>query len=86
MAFDWAAAHGDQVEALVEQSSKAGFIASLASESSDRAVAARVKAHAVKTLPPSARSGANASVAQINFRADLRARLAPAIGAWIKAQ
>jgi len=86
MAFDWAAAHGDQVEALVEQSSKAGFIASLASESSDRAVAARVKTHAVKTLPPSARSGANASVAQINFRADLRGRLAPAIGAWIKAQ
>ncbi len=85
MAFDWAVAHADQVNALLEQSSKAGFIPELASESSDRAVAGRVQAYAVKTLAPSARGDANAAISRINYLADLRGRLAPAIGAWTKA-
>lgn len=86
LAFDWAVAHADQVNALLEQSSKAGFIPELASESSDRAVAARVQAYALKALAPSARGDANAAISRINYLADLRARLAPAIGAWIKAK
>lgn len=85
LAFDWAVAHADQVNALLEQSSKTGFIVELASESSDRATAGRVQAYALKALAPSARSDANAAISRINYLADLRGRLAPAIGAWIKA-
>jgi aminopeptidase N len=86
MAFDWAVAHADQVNALLEQSSKTGFIVELASESSDRAVAARVQTYALMALEPNARGDANAAVSRINYLADLRGRLAPAIGAWIKAK
>lgn len=86
MAFDWAVAHADQVNALLEQSSKAGFIVELASDSSDRALAGRVQAYALKALAPAARGDANAAISRINYLADLRARLAPAIGAWIKAR
>lgn len=85
LAFDWAVAHADQVNALLEQSSKTGFIVELASRSSDRAAAGRVQAYALKALAPSARSDANAAISRINYLADLRGRLAPAIGAWIKA-
>ncbi len=86
MAFDWAVNHADQVNALVEESAKANFIVRLAWQSSDRSLADRVQAFALKALPPSARSAANSAISRINFRADLRGRLAPAIGAWIKAQ
>jgi len=86
MAFDWAVGHAGQVDALLEQSSKAGFIVELASESSDRALAGRVQAYALKALAPSSRSDANAAISRINYLADLRGRLAPAIGAWIKAR
>jgi aminopeptidase N len=82
MAFDWAVAHAGKVNALLEQSSKAGFIVGLASESSDRAVANRVRAYALKALVPSSRSDANAAISRINYLADLRGRLAPAIGKW----
>lgn len=86
MAFDWAVAHEAQVNALLEQSSKAGFIVGLASESSDRAVAGRVQAYALKALAPSARGDANATISRINYLADLRGRLAPAIGVWSKSR
>ena len=77
--------HADQVNVLLEQSSKTSFIPELASESSDRALAARVQAFALKAIAPAARGDANASISRINYLADLRGRLAPAIGAWIKA-
>jgi aminopeptidase N len=86
MAFDWAVAHAGPVDALLEQSSKAGFIVGLASESSDRAVAARVQTYALKALPPSSRGDANATISRINYLADLRGRLTPAIGVWSKSR
>ncbi len=85
-AFDWAVAHAGQVDALLEQSSKAGFIVELASESSDRAVAGRVQAYALKALAPSSRGDANTAISRINYLADLRGRLAPAIGVWSKSR
>jgi aminopeptidase N len=86
LAFDWAVAHADQVNALLEQSSKTGFIVELASESSDRAVAGRVQAYALKAIPANSRADANATISRINYLANLRQRLAPAIGTWSKAR
>ena len=86
LAFDWAVAHADRVNALLEQSTRTGFIAELASSSSDRAVAARVQAYAFKALAPESRADANATISRINYLSDLRGRLAPAIGAWSKAR
>lgn len=85
LAFDWAVAHAGQVNALLEQSSKASFIPGLASESSDRALARRVQAYALASLPVAARGEANSTISRINYLADLRGRLAPAIGTWSKA-
>ncbi|MFM2100637.1 MAG: hypothetical protein RLZZ366_2176 [Pseudomonadota bacterium] len=84
MAFDWAAAHATQVNALLEESTKTGFIVELASNSSDPAVAARVKAYALKALAPESRADANASVSRIAYLAALRQKLIPAITAWAK--
>ncbi len=82
MAFDWAVAHADAINAFLETSTRAAFIVGLPSGSSDPAVAARVTAYAAKALPAGSRKPAEVTTALINYRAGLRQRLAPAIALW----
>jgi aminopeptidase N len=82
LAFDWAVANADKVNALLEASTRSGFIVSLPSGSGDPAVAQRVTAYAEKALPAGSRKPAETAVAVINYRAGLRSRQAAAIGAW----
>jgi aminopeptidase N len=82
MAFDWAVANADKVNAMLETSTRSAFIVSLPTGSGDPAVAARVTAYAAKALPASSRKPAETAVAVINYRAGLRARQAAAIGTW----
>jgi aminopeptidase N len=84
LAFDWAVKHAAQVNALLEESTKTGFIVELANQSTDLAVAARVKAYADKALAPESRGDANAVISRIGYLAGLRKRLLPAITAWTK--
>jgi len=81
MAFDWAVAHAEAVNAFLESSTRAEFIVGLPGASSDPALAARVTAYAAKVSAGS-RKPAEETVALINYRAGLRQRLAPAIARW----
>ncbi len=86
LAFDWAVAHAKQVNAMLESSTRAGFIVSLPSGSGDPAVAARVTAYANQALPAGSRKPAETAVAVINYRAELRQRQAAAVGIWAGAR
>ncbi len=82
MAFDWAVANEDKVNAFLEPSTKSQFIVGLAAGSGDPAVAARVTAFAEKRLPANSRRPAAQVVSSITYRAGLRARQAAPIGKW----
>jgi aminopeptidase N len=84
LAFDWAVANADTVNALLEASTRSGFIVSLPSGSGDPAVAQRVTTYAEKALPAGSRKPAETAVAVINYRAGLRSRQAGPIGAWAR--
>ncbi len=84
MAFDWAVANKDKVNAVLEESSKSEFIVGLANGGSDLALAQRVTAYADANLPADARAPARQAVAFITYRADRKAKLAPAISTWAK--
>jgi aminopeptidase N len=82
LAFDWAVANADKVNAFLETSTRSEFIVGLPTASGDRKVAERVTAYAAKALPIASRKPAETTVAVINYRAGLRARQANAIGIW----
>lgn len=86
MAFDWAVANADKVNALLETSTRSAFIVSLPTGSGDPGVANRVTAYAAKALPHGSRKPAETAVAVINYRAGLRARQSAAIGKWAATQ
>ena len=83
LAFDWAVAHEQPVNALIEASSRPGFIVSLPSQASDPAVAERVRAYAERALPPQARQGAVKAITAIQYRARLRGIDAAAAAKWV---
>ena len=82
LAFDWAVAHADAVDAFLESSTRAAFIVGLPVGANDPAVATRVTAYALKALPAGSRKPADVTVSVINYRAGLRQRQAAAIGKW----
>ena len=82
LAFDWAVAHADAVNDLIETSSRAGFIVSLASGSSDPAVIARVQGYADRALSLDARQGVINTITSIQNRAHLRKVHSGPAAAW----
>ena len=82
MAFDWAVAHADAVNGLVETSSRTGFIVSLAAPSADLALVDRVQAYAERALPADARQGAVKAITSIQNRAHLRKVQSGPAAAW----
>ena len=85
LAFDWAVKNQKQINAILEASSRSEFIVGLASSGSDPALAKRVTAYAAANIPASARAPARTAVNFITYRANRRAKMAPAIGIWAKA-
>ena len=82
LAFDWAVAHADVVDAMQESSTRSSFTVNLASGSGDPAVADRVDAYAARALAESSRQPAKVAAGAIRYRASLRQRQAAAIGKW----
>lgn len=82
VAFDFAVAHADAVNTWLEESTRAGFIVSLAGGASDLAVAERVRAYAERALPESSRLPAETVIAGIKISARLRGDLMPAFAVW----
>jgi aminopeptidase N len=82
LAFDWAVANADKVNALVESSSRPRYIVGLAQRATDPAVADRVRAYAERALPAESRQGADTAISQIRYRAGLKASQRGALVAW----
>lgn len=82
LAFNWAVANGKAVNAIIEDSSRAGFIPDLASGSTNPATADQVVSYANKMLPAGSRGDAMTAASLIRYRAAVRATQAAAIRAW----
>lgn len=82
MAFDFAVAHADAINALLEESTRSGFIVGLGGASSDAATADKIMAYAERALPEASRLPVKTVAAGIRIRARLRADLMPAFTAW----
>ena len=84
LAFDFAVAHKDQVDKLVDSTSAARYYPMLAGRSSDVATIDKVKAFADKYIAATSRRDAETAIAGIRYRAMVREQRLPAVDAWLK--
>ena len=82
MAWSFAMAHQDQVNKLVDSSSRRQFYPRLASGSFDPAMVDKLKAYAA-TLPASTRRPAESAITNIQYRLMVRKDRLPAVDAWL---
>jgi len=83
LAFDFAVAHKDAVNAKVDAASSTKFIPGLAKNSADPAMIGKVRAYAEANLPAGSRGEAEKSVASITDRIKARKAALPQITAWV---
>ena len=83
MAFDFAVAHLDMVNGLLEESTRASYIVSLGSRSNDPAMPGKIQAFADKNLPEASRQGVKRSLTSIAVRKAIADRLRPAVTKWV---
>jgi hypothetical protein len=81
--FDYAVVNEKAVLDVVEASSRWAFIPDLALTSGDAEMAQQVRAYADRSIPKDARQSAERVIADITFRAAVKARQLPALEAWI---
>ena len=86
LAFDFALAHLEQVNARIDASSRSRYFPRLAAASAQPQMIAKLQAYAQANLPDSARGDADSAVAGIGYRIKLRAERLPAIDAWLAKQ
>ncbi|MCL6485505.1 MAG: ERAP1-like C-terminal domain-containing protein, partial [Janthinobacterium lividum] len=86
LAFDFALAHLEQVNARIDASSRSRYVPRLAAASAQPDMIAKLEAYAQAHLPAGARGDADSSVAGIKYRIKLRAERLPAIDAWLAKQ
>ncbi|MGQ0559982.1 MAG: M1 family aminopeptidase [Sphingosinicella sp.] len=86
LAFDFALAHRERVEALVDQSARSRFFPRLAGTSIDPATIARLEDYARRHLTPQSRGEADRIIAVIRDRIRVRQEQLPAISRWLDAR
>jgi hypothetical protein len=84
LAFDFALAHREQVEALVDVSSRSRFLAGLGSGSSDAAMIDKLTRYAEAHMTPQSRAPVDRAIAGIRDRLRVRAQQRPLITAWLE--
>ena len=84
MAFDFAVAHREQVDTLVDSTSRARYYPGLANGSSDPKMVGKLQAFADKYIAPTSRREFETAMSGIQTRIDIRARRAPQIDAGLK--
>jgi aminopeptidase N len=83
LAFDFAVAHKDQVDAKIDPNERIRYYPSLAESSHDPAMPGKLNAFADKYIAAGSRRSADAAVENISYRIKLRAERLPAIDDWI---
>ena len=84
MAFDFALAHLEQVDTLVDSTSRARYYPGLGASSTDLKMVDKIKAFADAHIAPTSRRDAERVINGIQTRVKLRAQRMPQIDAWLK--
>jgi hypothetical protein len=84
LAFDFAVAHRDQVNKLIDSTSRGEYYPRLAGASLDPAMIEKMRAFAQAYIAPTSRRGADTAVANIQYRLGVRKDRIPEIDAWLK--
>jgi hypothetical protein len=85
LAFDFAVAHLEAVNAWLEYDSRSQFEARLLSTGQNVAVIDRLKIYATAHIPPSARRPAEVAAAMIRYRDRARREALPQVDHWLQA-
>lgn len=83
LAFDFALANNQAVNARVDATSRSRYLPGLAGSAGNAAMAAKVKAYAEAHIAPEARRDAETAIAAINDRIQVRRERLPEIDAWL---
>jgi aminopeptidase N len=86
LAFDFSVAHREQVEPLVDTSSRSRFLPGLASGSSDPAMVDKLRQYAERHMTPQSRAPADRAIASIQDRLRVRRDRLPDITRWFDAR
>ena len=86
LAFDFAIAHREQVEGLVDISSRSRFVPQLGARSADPAMVGKIEAYATRYLTPQSRRPADQAIAGIRDRLRVRETRLPDVSRWLEAR
>jgi aminopeptidase N len=84
LAFDFAVSHREQMNQLIDSTSRSQYYPRLAYYSLDPAMIEKVRAFAQANIAPSSRRGADTAIANIQYRLGVRKDRLPEIDAWLK--
>ena len=84
MAFDFAIAHREQVDKLVDSTSRSRYYPGVGGGSHDPAMVGKIRAYAEKYIAPTSRRDAETAIAGIQYRVKVRNERIPAILEWLK--
>jgi aminopeptidase N len=84
LAFDFAVAHREQMNQLIDSTSRSEYFPRLVSASLDPATIGKMRAFAQAYIAPTSRRGADTAVANIQYRIGVRKDRMPEIDAWLK--
>ncbi|GAA3713286.1 M1 family metallopeptidase [Sphingomonas cynarae] len=83
LAFDWAVANRDLVEAFLEESTRSGYIVGLGAGSNDPAMPGKIQRYADQYIKESDRGGVRRALTTIAVRKAAADRIRPAVEAWL---
>jgi aminopeptidase N len=86
MAFDFAVAHREQVDQLVDSTSRARYYPGVAYGSSDQAMVGKLRAFADAHIAATSRNATETAIAGIEYRIGVKRERLPQIDAWLQHQ
>ena len=86
MAFDFAMAHREKIETLVDTTSSSRYFPRLAGSSVDPAMVGKLKAYADKYVAAGSRRATQTAIDNIEYRINIREKRLPEIDAWLAKQ
>ena len=84
LAFDFAVAHREQMDKLIDSTSRGQYFPRLAYSSLDPAMIGKIQAYAQAYIAPTSRRGADTAIANIQYRIGVHKDRLPEIDAWLK--
>jgi aminopeptidase N len=83
LAFDFAIAHREQVEAKIDATSRSRYFPGLGGRSADPAMVGKLRAYAKQYLAAEAQGDTKTAIASIEYRIKVRTQRLPQIDAWL---